>query len=173
MYRSRRDTASSSMFIFLRRRSGKLSSSVPSSVSLALSPTRRRLHTWTSSLIFSSCTTSRTPSLVYLERVSASNNESVSPSVSNSSPSLLCSSSMSPHQVSCPPSASRARADLLRSAGLDGQSSFLILSFMRKLAAAGQSVLCTIHQVSCPPAAFRAQAHPFRNIALGFSLRRI
>jgi len=32
--------------------------------------------------------------------------------------------------------------------GLDGQSSFLIVSFLRKLAAAGQSVLCTIHQPS-------------------------
>ena len=32
--------------------------------------------------------------------------------------------------------------------GLDGQSSFLIVSFLRKLAAAGQAVLCTIHQPS-------------------------
>ncbi|WWC85443.1 uncharacterized protein L201_000306 [Kwoniella dendrophila CBS 6074] len=32
--------------------------------------------------------------------------------------------------------------------GLDGQSSFLIVSFLKKLAAAGQSVLCTIHQPS-------------------------
>jgi ABC-type multidrug transport system ATPase subunit len=32
--------------------------------------------------------------------------------------------------------------------GLDGQSSFLIVSFLRKLAAAGQAILCTIHQPS-------------------------
>ncbi|KAK8853503.1 hypothetical protein IAR55_004210 [Kwoniella newhampshirensis] len=32
--------------------------------------------------------------------------------------------------------------------GLDGQSSYLIVSFLRKLAAAGQAVLCTIHQPS-------------------------
>ncbi|KAK4687938.1 hypothetical protein P7C73_g2176, partial [Tremellales sp. Uapishka_1] len=32
--------------------------------------------------------------------------------------------------------------------GLDGQSSYLIVSFLKKLAAAGQSVLCTIHQPS-------------------------
>lgn len=32
--------------------------------------------------------------------------------------------------------------------GLDGQSSFLIVSFLRKLAATGQSILCTIHQPS-------------------------
>jgi ABC-type multidrug transport system ATPase subunit len=32
--------------------------------------------------------------------------------------------------------------------GLDGQSSFLIVTFLRKLAAAGQAVLCTIHQPS-------------------------
>ncbi|WVQ84782.1 hypothetical protein IAT38_006939 [Cryptococcus sp. DSM 104549] len=32
--------------------------------------------------------------------------------------------------------------------GLDGQSSFLIVSFLKKLAAAGQAVLCTIHQPS-------------------------
>ena len=32
--------------------------------------------------------------------------------------------------------------------GLDGQSSFLIVSFLRKLAAAGQSVICVIHQPS-------------------------
>lgn len=32
--------------------------------------------------------------------------------------------------------------------GLDGQSSFLIVQFLRKLAEAGQAVLCTIHQPS-------------------------
>jgi ABC-type multidrug transport system ATPase subunit len=32
--------------------------------------------------------------------------------------------------------------------GLDGQSSFLIVQFLRKLTAAGQAVLCTIHQPS-------------------------
>lgn len=32
--------------------------------------------------------------------------------------------------------------------GLDGQSSFLIVGFMQKLAATGQSILCTIHQPS-------------------------
>jgi ATP-binding cassette subfamily G (WHITE) protein 2 (SNQ2) len=32
--------------------------------------------------------------------------------------------------------------------GLDGQSSFLIVQFLRKLAAAGQSVVCVIHQPS-------------------------
>ncbi|ORY27081.1 ABC transporter [Naematelia encephala] len=32
--------------------------------------------------------------------------------------------------------------------GLDGQSSYLIVTFLRKLAAAGQAVLCTIHQPS-------------------------
>ncbi|ODO07726.1 hypothetical protein I350_03300 [Cryptococcus amylolentus CBS 6273] len=32
--------------------------------------------------------------------------------------------------------------------GLDGQSSYLIVSFLRKLAVAGQAVLCTIHQPS-------------------------
>ncbi|KIR36661.1 ABC transporter [Cryptococcus deuterogattii MMRL2647] len=32
--------------------------------------------------------------------------------------------------------------------GLDGQSSYMIVSFLRKLAAAGQAVLCTIHQPS-------------------------
>ena len=32
--------------------------------------------------------------------------------------------------------------------GLDGQSSFIIVQFLRKLAAAGQAVLCTIHQPS-------------------------
>ncbi|KAK8853032.1 hypothetical protein IAR55_003733 [Kwoniella newhampshirensis] len=32
--------------------------------------------------------------------------------------------------------------------GLDGQSSFMILTFLKKLAAKGQSVLCTIHQPS-------------------------
>jgi ATP-binding cassette subfamily G (WHITE) protein 2 (SNQ2) len=32
--------------------------------------------------------------------------------------------------------------------GLDGQSSYLIVSFLKKLAAAGQAVLCTIHQPS-------------------------
>lgn len=32
--------------------------------------------------------------------------------------------------------------------GLDGQSSFMIVGFLQKLAAAGQSVLCTIHQPS-------------------------
>jgi ATP-binding cassette subfamily G (WHITE) protein 2 (SNQ2) len=32
--------------------------------------------------------------------------------------------------------------------GLDGQSSFLIVQFLRKLTAAGQAILCTIHQPS-------------------------
>lgn len=32
--------------------------------------------------------------------------------------------------------------------GLDGQSSYMILQFLRKLAARGQAVLCTIHQPS-------------------------
>jgi ABC-type multidrug transport system ATPase subunit len=32
--------------------------------------------------------------------------------------------------------------------GLDGQSSYLIVGFLQKLAAAGQSILCTIHQPS-------------------------
>ena len=32
--------------------------------------------------------------------------------------------------------------------GLDGQSSFKIVRFLRKLADAGQSVICTIHQPS-------------------------
>jgi ATP-binding cassette subfamily G (WHITE) protein 2 (SNQ2) len=30
--------------------------------------------------------------------------------------------------------------------GLDGQSAFNVVRFLRKLAAAGQSILCTIHQ---------------------------
>ncbi|OWZ67668.1 hypothetical protein AYX14_01471 [Cryptococcus neoformans] len=38
--------------------------------------------------------------------------------------------------------------------GLDGQNSYLIVSFLRKLAATGQAVLCTIHQ---PSAALFAQ----------------
>lgn len=32
--------------------------------------------------------------------------------------------------------------------GLDGQSSFMILQFLKTLAAHGQSILCTIHQPS-------------------------
>jgi len=32
--------------------------------------------------------------------------------------------------------------------GLDGQSSYVIMQFLRKLAKHGQSVLCTIHQPS-------------------------
>jgi ABC-type multidrug transport system ATPase subunit len=32
--------------------------------------------------------------------------------------------------------------------GLDGQSSYIIVGFLRKLAAAGQAILCTIHQPS-------------------------
>ena len=32
--------------------------------------------------------------------------------------------------------------------GLDGQSSYIILQFLRKLAEYGQAILCTIHQPS-------------------------
>jgi ABC-type multidrug transport system ATPase subunit len=34
--------------------------------------------------------------------------------------------------------------------GLDSQSSWAICAFLRKLADAGQAILCTIHQVSVP-----------------------
>lgn len=40
-----------------------------------------------------------------------------------------------------------------RRAGLDGQSAYNIVRFLRKLAAAGQAILCTVHQVRllCSP----------------------
>ena len=52
---------------------------------------------------------------------------------------------MSPHQVRIIAFYGRY---ILTRAGLDGQSSFLIVSFLRKLVNAGQAVLCTIHQPS-------------------------
>jgi hypothetical protein len=143
-FSERQGIASSSTFTCPPPRFGKLSNSQLYCDSLAHTRGRKSCNMSTQSSISLTCVSCPTHWWARQEQAWVSNNASVSLSVSSS----LVDRESSVR--SCCEKLTRRSLLFLDepTSGLDGQSSFMILQFLKTLASHGQSILCTIHQPS-------------------------